>query len=183
MIRRSEPITDQELLESYRQGAAAAFEVILERYEAPLLRYAARYRPRTAQDLVQEVFLRLVRESRKLNGVESLSAWLYRVTRHLAIDEARKEARMQVRHRTVAVSEVQPTAPVAVEGAELNAVVTAHIEALPEKQREVVILKLQEQRSYKDISAITGLSVTNVGYLIHKGLKKLSGDLRRAGVV
>ena len=45
------------------------------------------------------------------------------------------------------------------------------LETLPENQREVVILKFQADLSYKEISAITGLSVTNVGFLLHTALK------------
>lgn len=184
-------MTDHELLDSYRSGDIAAFEAILERYERPLLRYVHRYRPEAAQDVVQDVFLRLVREASSLNGnlngssngIENLSAWLYRVARNLAIDEVRKEERMQKRHQAVAVSEVQPPASTPVERREVASAVAARMGRLPRKQRDVLILKLQEEKSYREISAITGLTVSNVGYLIHQGLKTLAGELRRAGVV
>ena len=66
---------------------------------------------------------------------------------------------------------------------EVAQVVSEKIQGLPSKQRAVLTLKLQEQKSYKEISAITGLTVSNVGYLIHQALKGLAGELRRAGVV
>ena len=44
---------------------------------------------------------------------------------------------------------------------------------LPENQQEVIRLKFQQGLSYKEISSVTGLSVTNVGFLIHTGLKRL----------
>ena len=176
-------MTDHELLERYRQGDVAAFEALLARYEGPLLRYAARYRSHMAQDLVQEVFLRLVREAPKLNGVANLSAWLYRVAHNLAIDDARKEERMETRHQLAAAPEAQPPVTTTVERTEVAQVVNEKIQGLPSKQRAVLTLKLQEQKSYKEISAITGLTVSNVGYLIHQALKGLAGELRRAGVV
>ena len=51
------------------------------------------------------------------------------------------------------------------------------VERLPDNQREVVRLKFQCGLSYKEIAAVTGLSVTNVGYLIHTALKKLREEL------
>ena len=189
-------MTDRELLGLYRAGDGAAFEVLLERYEGPLLRFATRTCRRgdrdRAQDIVQSTFLRLVRVAREKNGaltdtngreVENLSAWLYRVTRNLAIDEARKEERMEKRMQAVAVSEVQDAPVSRAETAELVSLVEAKLDALPENQRDVLILKVQEQKSYREISSITGLSVSNVGYLIHRGLKSLASEMRTAGVV
>ena len=48
------------------------------------------------------------------------------------------------------------------------------LERLTENQRTVLVLKIQEGRSYREISDITGLSVSNVGFLIHRGLKKMA---------
>lgn len=176
-------LTDRELLKLFTAGDVAAFEVILARYEGPLLRYAARHQPMAAQDLVQEVFLRLVKQRQELNGLESLSSWLYRVARNLAIDELRKEKRMERREQIVAVPEVQEPGASVAESDEVAELVTSKLMGLPPKQRDVLILKIQEEKSYREISSITGLSVSNVGYLIHQGLKTLARDLRATGVV
>ncbi len=178
-------MTDRELLDRYRGGDISAFDALMARFEGPLLRFVSRYRAHAAQDLVQEVFLRLIRESDSggLAEVNNLSAWLYRVARNLAIDDARKEERMEARHQFAAAPEAQPASSVSVETKEIAEVVTEKILGLPQKQRDVLVLKLQEERSYKEISAITGLTVSNVGYLIHQGLKGLAGELKRAGVV
>jgi RNA polymerase sigma factor (sigma-70 family) len=175
--------SDNDLLRRYQEGDITAFEAILERHEKTLLRYAARYRPDLAQDIVQEVFLRLVREAGRLDGVTNLSAWLYRVTRNLAIDEARKEQRMERRQRLAAVPEVQAPAALPAETKEVAEIVAAKLMELPHRQRDVLILKIQEAKSYREISEITGLSPSNVGYLIHHGLKALAGSLRAAGIV
>ena len=176
-------LPDRELLGHFVKGDVAAFEAILARYEKPLLRYAARYDRLGAQDLVQEVFLRLVREKPRLARVKHLSSWLYRVARNLAIDELRKEKRMERREQLAAVPEVQSPAASAVESGEVVELVTSKLMGLPAKQRDVLILKIQEEKSYREISSITGLSVSNVGYLIHQGLRNLARDLQTAGVV
>jgi len=193
-------LTDRELLSRYLNGDVGAFEAILDRYEKPLLRFTTRYRPHHspggieggerghcdagwAEDIVQEVFLRFLKEGRSLDSVENISAWLYRVARNLAIDEARKEIRMERRHRLRAEVEVQAPPPSQAELGEVSSVVSEKLMGLPPNQRDVLILKIQQGKSYREISEITGLTPSNIGYLIHHGLKTLASELRTAGIV
>jgi RNA polymerase sigma-70 factor (ECF subfamily) len=188
---RGNSLTDRELLESYLAGDVSAFEAILGRYEKPLLRFLARCRAgmgqdgarEWAQDTVQEVFLRLIHQARELQQVDNLSAWLFRVARNLTIDEARKEIRMERRHQVVASAQAAFELPPDEERREIADIVTENLEELPAGQKAVLVLKIQEGKSYKEIAEITGLTISNVGYLIHHGLKNLGGRLRAAGVV
>ncbi|MBI4601028.1 MAG: sigma-70 family RNA polymerase sigma factor, partial [Planctomycetes bacterium] len=136
-----------------------------------------------AEDVVQEAFLRLVEEAPRMGGVENVSAWLFRVARNLAIDSSRKEVRMERRHRLAAGTEVAPPPPLEAERLEVAGIVQEKLHGLPPNQRDVLILKIQEGKSYREISEITGLSTSNVGYLIHHGLKSLASALRSAGVI
>lgn len=179
----SEPPSDRVLLERFTGGDVRAFELLLERHERPLLRFAARYAPHAAQDLVQEAFLRLVREASALDGVTRVSAWLYRVVRNLAIDEARKEERRMERHKLVAVPERLDPGPAPAESRETAEIVAEKLLGLPEKQRDVLVLRIQEEKSYRQISEITGMTTSYVGYLIHQGLRTLASELRTAGVL
>jgi RNA polymerase sigma-70 factor (ECF subfamily) len=180
-------LTDRDLLSRYLKGDVSAFESLLDRYEKPLLRFAARYRQGgsadRARDIVQEVFLKLLSKAGGLRNQENLSPWLYRVARNLAIDEKRRETRMEKYHREVAMPEIGacPVAPV--ESREIAEIINRKLHGLPPNQRDVLILKIQEGKSYREIADITGLTTSNIGYLIHHGLKKLSGDLRKVGVI
>lgn len=182
-------MTDQELLDRYLSGDVRAFEAFLGRHEGPLLRFVTRLcssrrgARELAQDIVQEVFLRLLRELRRKKRTGHPSAWLYRVSRNLVIDASRKESRMERREQLAAVPEVQPAGCCEAETREVNGVVTEKLLGLPPNQRDVLILKIQEGRTYREIAEITGLSPSNVGYLIHHGLKALAGELRTAGVI
>lgn len=152
----------------------------LDRYERPLLRYAQRFvgDPEAARDVVQETFLRLCStEHDRVDG--RVGEWLYTVCRNRAIDVGRKERRMtSVGERTTLDRESQAPAPAEViAGRETRGRLARLVEGLPANQREVIQLKFQDGMSYKEISRITELTVSNVGYLIHVGMKSLRRQL------
>ena len=90
---------------------------------------------------------------------------------------------MERREHLAAVPELQVPTSSPVETGEVADLVATKLLGLPPRQRDVLILKIQEEKSYRQISEITGLSMSNVGYLIHQGLKSLATELRAAGVV
>jgi RNA polymerase sigma factor (sigma-70 family) len=143
-------------------------------YEAPLILYAARILGDVdrARDVVQETFLRLCGEDHREVGPHLLE-WLYAVCRNRSLDVLRRQ-------KTRQASELAPTvkcksAPPAklVEDRDLAARIISMLDELPENQRAVIVLKFQKGLSYKEISRETGLSVSNVGFLIHTAIKTL----------
>jgi RNA polymerase sigma-70 factor (ECF subfamily) len=145
-------------------------------YEGKLVRYATGIVGdiERARDVVQDTFLRLCKEDPSRIG-EYLAQWLFTVCRNRALDIRKKEARMSfVDEAELAVSAGATSRPFALlERKEAMDQVMRVLETLPENQREVVILKFQADLSYKEISAVTGLSVTNVGFLLHTALKTI----------
>lgn len=158
---------------------------LLGRHEGPLLRYAARITGSNelAREVVQDTFCRLCAQPRaKVAGHEV--EWLYTVCRNRALDVRRKEGRMTVVRSTPedAVLDRQaspaPAPTAVVEGRETVSRVLALLDTLPENQREVVRLKFQGGLSYREISRVTELSVSNVGFLLHTALKTLRTQLQ-----
>ena len=150
------------------------------RFQGPLTLYASRLLrdPETARDVVQETFLKLCASDR--SAIEDhLAEWLFTVCRNRALDVLRKEQRMsQLREEQVHRCLSPDPAPVEVaERRELGQRVLELLEGLPANQREVLRLKFQNGFSYQEISRISGQSVSNVGYLIHAGIKTLRGNL------
>ena len=90
---------------------------------------------------------------------------------------------MEKYHRAAAVPEMEAPPVASVERQEIAQIINHKLHGLPPNQRDVLILKIQEGKSYREISQITGLTTSNIGYLIHHGLKRLSGELRRVGVI
>lgn len=156
----------------------------VERHEAGLVAYAARLLGdrESARDVVQETFLRLCRQDR--TRVEPhLAEWLFTVCRNRALDLLRREGRMarlldDDARRVSAGDDDDPA--LAVERTETAAEVMKLLGALPNSQQEVIRLRFQGGFSYKEISRITGHSVTNVGFLMHTGIKALRNRLQLA---
>ena len=149
----------------------------LDRYEKPLLRYAAWLlgeRDR-ARDVVQEVFLRLCRQSPEKVG-DHLAEWLFKVCRNLALDIRERENRRRKLDQTqiIAASEiVAGYAREPIEDKQVLRQILGMVETLPANQREVVFLKFHQGFSYKEISHLTGLSISNVGFLIHTAVQTI----------
>ncbi len=155
----------------------------LERYEGPLILYAARFTGDVdrARDVVQEAFLKLCRKDPgELEG--RLAEWLYTVCRNLAFDVRKKERPMAATNESGLVERTSPEAGPGerAERAEAVSEVLEVLGALPANQQEVLRLKFQHGLSYKEISRVTELSVSNVGYLMHVGLKTLREKLAGA---
>lgn len=177
---------DRTTLDAYLRGDVGAFEALVSRYEGPLLGYAERALgdAAAAQDAVQETFLRLIREARQIDHGEAIGTWLFRVCRNAGIDAVRKEGRMRALYEKAARTQAEG-APRSdpVERREAQDALREELEKLPANQRNAVVLKVQQGKSYREISAITGLSESNVGYLIHHGLRNLAHGLKASGVI
>ncbi len=175
-------MSDQDLLRSY--AASRKSELLgafLVRYEGRLLRFAMRLLGgdyHGAQDVVQETFTQVARYPDRLLAAESCHNWLLKVARNVGISRLRRTARARrhedaLRERT-AVPGADCTPPGAIEAEERAAGVRAAIDRLQPRHRELLLLKVQEEKSYREIAEITGLTVTNVGFLLHRAMKELS---------
>jgi len=164
-------------------------EELFAALESPLLGYALRYTGEAglAEDVVQEAFMKL---HVQFEQVQSPRKWLYRTVHNLALNQRRQAG------KTVATAgpaeEVDPSTEPAdpallpdeqiirLEGIGL---VRLTLETLDARSREVVRLKFNDELSYREIAARTGLTATNVGYILHHALKTIAGELAKTGVV
>jgi RNA polymerase sigma-70 factor (ECF subfamily) len=160
--------------------ATGFLERTFAEHQAPLLRYATRLLhgdAERARDVVQDTFVKLMGQPpAAIDG--HAAEWLFTVCRHRALDVLRKEGRVTrfADGQMERVSAAEPRPGRALEQAELHATILGLIERLPPNQQEVVRLKFQNGFSYKEISRITALSVTNVGFLIHTAVARLRAE-------
>ena len=147
------------------------------RYERPLLAYALRLvggDVNRARDAVQETFAKLCNHPpADVNG--HLPQWLYTVCRNAALD-ARRKARREMSLVETAdenlASAASPPDAIAETRDSTSRVLTVLSRLTPDQQ-EAIRLKFQHGLSYREIAAVTGHSETNVGFLIHRGIKRL----------
>lgn len=151
---------------------------VVDTFEGRLVRYAADLvGPALARDVVQDTFLRLCDQERA--RVEAhLAAWLFTVCRNRALELRRKLKRQGPLDAEHAPELVPHAADIAYLRQEALVRVRQAVALLPERERELVRLKFDSELSYKEIAAVTGLSVTNVGFILHRAVKRM-----RAAVV
>jgi RNA polymerase sigma factor (sigma-70 family) len=163
--------TEKDALDSGEQD----MEHLIATHESCLLRYAIGIvgDSHAAQDVVQNVFIKLFRQWQPgMQPSASIRSWLYRVTHNEAIDHLRREKRRFFLHARQAETCTAADPPGMTEDARMEVVMGA-VGRLPEAERQVVLLRLQEGLSYQEISRITGRSEGNVGCLLHHAVRKL----------
>ena len=176
------------LLDRFGSGETAAFAELVHRYEAPLLRHArALLGPGGPyEDAVQDAFMKLAQAPPELPSEVRgdparehghLAAWLHRVTRNHCMDTMRSETRRKAREQERSADEATTGGLATVEESDTRAAVERKLGELPEDQREVLVLRLLGDKSYREIAEITGRKVGTVGWLISMGLKALSREL------
>jgi RNA polymerase sigma-70 factor (ECF subfamily) len=167
-----------------------SLEGLFTALEAPLLAYALRLTGdlEVAEDVVQEAFMKL---HAQFKTVQAPRRWLYRTVHNLALNHRRRSARLVPLHADgdddcPAAHQAADPAPlpdeqiIRLEGIGL---VRICLESLDARSRELIQLKFHEELSYQAISQKTGLTVGNIGYLLHHALKSIATELAKTGVV
>jgi RNA polymerase sigma-70 factor (ECF subfamily) len=165
-------------------------EELFEALESPLLSYALRLAgdPGVAEDIVQDAFMRL---HAQFNDVREPRRWLYRTVHNLALNHRRQAVKIVALTPPAAdvpaaandTADPQPLPDEQIARWEGIGLVRLSLESLDDRSRELIRLKFNEELSYKEISARTGLNIGHVGYLLHHALKGIADELARNGVV
>lgn len=155
----------------------------LARFERPLVRYALGLCGdlEQARDAVQDTFIKLSRDEGRAgtaatqDQIEALAPWLFTVCKNRVIDLHRKSSRLVP--MDTAMLESTPTTQAAPDAAlarkDTARQIRRMIEELPEKQRHILKLKFESGLSYKEIAAATGLTTSNIGWIIHQAVQSL----------
>jgi len=171
-MERPKPIDDSSAVPDDGDWIREAFQA----HQAALVSYVNQVLDdlELARDVVQDTFLRLCRED--VGSLrDHVRPWLFTVCRRRALDLLRKERRMKPLGEadTRSWESPDPTPAAAAETSDHAGRAQRFLRRLPVNQREVLLLKFQHALSYQEISGVTGLSVGNVGFLIHTGLKTM----------
>jgi len=172
--------------ESGGPGREARMEAIMAEHETSLLSYATRLlnNHASAQDVVQNVFIKLFRSWKDgTKPTKQLRAWLYRVTHNEAIDLIRMESRKRALHKRHAEDVASGVCPdgqnCPAEADERRTMVTMALRHLDMCEQQVVLLRMDQGLSYREIAEVTGRSEGNIGCILHHAVKKLSARLNK----
>ena len=175
--------------------ASFDFVAIVDRYETPLLRYAGQLLGPdrdAAEEAVQEAFLRLHRQVRRhgIASIENLAGWLFRVAHNLAVTSLRKQKLDKNLREQAAAGALGDVAGGPEPMDALDALVRkemcdralAELQTLPEQHRQVILLRIIQGFSFREIGKIMGLSVSHVSYRLNQALREMSRRLKNAGL-
>jgi RNA polymerase sigma-70 factor (ECF subfamily) len=183
--------TDEELVASSLAGDRSAFDLLVLRWDRKI--QGAIYRmigsEEEARDLSQEAFLKAYRGLPAFKGEARFSSWLYQIALNLCRDRMRRRrGRLMVSLDALEADGQAPvlreeaTAHDRVESQDQADRVKAAVLALPEEQREVIVLKEYEDLTFQEIAGLLDLPVSTVKTRLYRGLDKMRERLSEEGV-
>lgn len=169
-------VTDEQLIRWVAQGDRSCLGTLFERHHAGLYRYCLQLtrNGQTSEDLVQDVFIKVLKSCRGYRGDGSFKAWLYHIARNLAFDRLRAARRRDAR-RPAAQDEIEESrgperTTVAVEKV---ALLERALACLPEAAREVIWLGRFEFPSYRELAGALGCTPGAARVRMHRAMKEL----------
>jgi RNA polymerase sigma-70 factor (ECF subfamily) len=184
-------MNDASLIAAHRHGDPLAFGALIERHREALMGFLRRRVGDDAEELHQELWVRMSRNLDRYQGSERFRAILYTAARRLVIDHRRRRAarpslvlvdgpkRERLTMETPGFATVGHD-PIA--RSELVDAVEEALATLPPRMAEVVRLRLTEDLSFAEIAERQGAPLNTVLTRMHRGLKKLRAELVRRGV-
>ena len=172
---------DAELLDAFRAGDPKAFEVLVRRYERPVLAIARRFARDAddAEDLAQRAFINAAQRAGSWRG-GSFKSWLFRIVVNLAKNHLRDISRFD-RGEEAQDREAEPTAPDAesrMEAARRQKLLREAVARLPRRQREVLLLRIDGDLPFAEIARTLDITEGNAKGNFHHAVQKLKELLR-----
>ncbi|HEX4155512.1 MAG TPA: sigma-70 family RNA polymerase sigma factor [Acidobacteriaceae bacterium] len=185
-------LTDAEVMLELRSGNMAAFDVLLAKYRKPIIHFMFRmvHNQAVAEELAQEVFLRVYRSRETYRAEARFSTWLYRIATNLGVNHAR-DTRHERSASTIYLDEPDPETGTTPDVADatpdaeadmlrrerMNAI-RQHVLALPERQRTAVLMHKYEGLDYKQIGEVLKLSESATKSLLFRAYQTLREKLK-----
>ncbi|MBB5055514.1 RNA polymerase sigma-70 factor (ECF subfamily) [Granulicella aggregans] len=190
--RGYEGMEDSEVMLRLRAGDMAAFDYLLARYRRPIIHFMYRmvHNESVAEELAQEVFLRVYRSRESYRAEAKFSTWLYRIATNLGVNHAR-DTRHERAASTVYLDETDEETGTSVDVAdstpgvedkilrrERMAAIKQHVMALPERQQMAVLMHKYEGMDYKQIGEVLKLSESATKSLLFRAYQTLREKLK-----
>jgi RNA polymerase sigma-70 factor (ECF subfamily) len=185
-------VSDAEMMLRVKAGDDSAFDYLVQKYRRPIIGFMYRMARNTAaaEDLAQEVFLRVYRSRANYEPSAKFSTWLYRIATNLGVNHAR-DTRHERPENTVQLDEPDSETGTTPDLAdkELNveevivrrerlAAIRQKVEALPERQKLAVLMHKYQEMDYKQIAEVLKLSESATKSLLFRAYETLRTELK-----
>ena len=183
---------DEDLMVQYQRGEVRAFEILLSRHRRPVYNFILRFvgDKETAEDLLQEAFLRVIKGADAYKRQAKFTTWLYTIARNLCVDQSRRrkhrkhaslDAPMSSSEDSNTLLDVIPSSEMASDrktvNKDLHERMHRAIAALGEDQREVFLMREFLDMPFKDIADVVGVPENTVKSRMRYALEKLRLEL------
>ena len=181
MAAMADQLIDGRVIEACRQGDRAAFQLLFETYKDKVFSiavYSSGDRS-LAEDITQQIFLKLFTAIRQFRGDSEFTTWLYRLVVNACLDEKRRRRKLLPLGETVGMRNPSDKRPQEKQYARLEVaeVVRAAIGELKPKFRLPILLKYIEGLSYEEIASVMGCSKGTVASRLNRGHSQLAKRL------
>ena len=179
---------DESLMLRYRDGDVRAFELLVTRHRKPIYNFILRFvrDPAQAEDVTQETFLRLVKGADAYERQAKFTTWLYTIARNLCVDASRRAKHRKAASLDAPVGDDDGSATLIdfvpdsgagvdrqAQSRELAIRMRTAIEALPDEQREIFLLREVADLQFNEIAAVVGCPENTVKSRMRYALEKL----------
>jgi len=190
--RPGEELTDADVMLRVKAGDESAFQYLVEKYRRPMVNFMYRmaHNAAAAEDLAQEVFLRVYRSREGYEASAKFTTWLYRIATNLAVNHAR-DTRHERPEKMVSLDEPDdatgltmdvPDASLSAEEMILRrermAAIRQRVQALPERQKVAVLMHKYQHMDYKQIGEVLKLSESATKSLLFRAYETLREQLK-----
>jgi RNA polymerase sigma-70 factor (ECF subfamily) len=191
-VSSNQAVSDVDAMLRVKTGDQSAFAYLVQKYRRPMVGFMYRmcHNPATAEELAQEVFLRVYRSRTSYEPSAKFTTWLYRIATNLAVNHAR-DTRHERPENTVRLDEPDQetgtTPDLADESLsaeerilkrERLAAIRSKVNALPERQRVAVIMHKYQQMDYRQIAGVLKLSESATKSLLFRAYETLREQLK-----
>lgn len=187
------PLDDAKVMLQVKAGDDSAFEYLVQKYRRPIVSFMYRmvHTSAAAEDLAQEVFLRVYRSREGYEASAKFTTWLYRIATNLAVNyvrdtrHERPESMVSVDEpdqetgQTLDLADSSPTVEEEIVRRERLAAIRKRVEELPERQRLAVIMHKYQQMDYRQIAAVLKLSESATKSLLFRAYETLRVQLKQ----
>jgi RNA polymerase sigma-70 factor, ECF subfamily len=183
---------DEVLMLAYQRGDVRAFEILLTRHRRPVFNFILRYvgLRETAEDLLQETFLRVIKGAETYQRQAKFTTWLYTIARNLCVDQSRRAKHRKAQSLDAPLNssadagtllDVLPAGGIASDRQTVNKELLVRMEAaisrLVEEQREVFLMREFLDMPFKEIAEVVGVPENTVKSRMRYALEKLRLEL------